>query len=212
MKRTYRLYKWLLKRHRTPLVPTARDIAGGKNEMPLTLHKYLYCTNEPLNNVDLNGLWTMHVTFGGMASYGASGVIQRGFAWDDDGNFGAIKVDGVGVGSPDVGAGFQFGWTSADTIYDLAGVGGAFGGSGRTPWGPSGGVEFIYGRNKKYWGLELTLSISAAMSEYHTHCTKTKIMTWNNGTDLSDEIIESATNAKTYGEARAMLMMMGIFE
>ncbi len=36
---------------------TARDLVDGKFEEPLTLHKYLYCENDPVNWIDLNGLW-----------------------------------------------------------------------------------------------------------------------------------------------------------
>jgi RHS repeat-associated protein len=36
---------------------TGRDPILGKFEEPLTLHKYLYCRNNPLNSTDLTGLW-----------------------------------------------------------------------------------------------------------------------------------------------------------
>ncbi|MHC4747867.1 MAG: RHS repeat domain-containing protein, partial [Planctomycetota bacterium] len=35
---------------------TSRDPISGKYESPLTLHKYLYCQNEPVNRIDLSGL------------------------------------------------------------------------------------------------------------------------------------------------------------
>jgi hypothetical protein len=34
---------------------TSRDPIVGNRQEPLTLHKYLYCANDPTNNVDLNG-------------------------------------------------------------------------------------------------------------------------------------------------------------
>jgi len=36
---------------------TARDLIDGKFEEPLTLHKYLYCINNPINRIDPEGLW-----------------------------------------------------------------------------------------------------------------------------------------------------------
>jgi RHS repeat-associated protein len=36
---------------------TARDPVFGEFEEPLTLHKYLYCSNEPVNRMDPRGLW-----------------------------------------------------------------------------------------------------------------------------------------------------------
>ena len=36
---------------------TGRDLIIGEFESPLTLHKYLYCQNDPINMFDLNGKW-----------------------------------------------------------------------------------------------------------------------------------------------------------
>jgi len=36
---------------------TSRDPIFGRFEEPLTLHKYLYCGNEPINRIDPWGLW-----------------------------------------------------------------------------------------------------------------------------------------------------------
>jgi len=36
---------------------TSRDIVDGKFDNPLSLHKYLYCQNEPVNRIDPTGLW-----------------------------------------------------------------------------------------------------------------------------------------------------------
>lgn len=36
---------------------TGRDLIIGEFERPLSLHKYLYCFNDPINFVDLNGRW-----------------------------------------------------------------------------------------------------------------------------------------------------------
>jgi RHS repeat-associated protein len=36
---------------------TARDSVFGSLEQPLTMHKYLYCRNEPVNRIDPEGLW-----------------------------------------------------------------------------------------------------------------------------------------------------------
>jgi len=49
---------------------TSYDPVMGKFEEPMSLHKYLYCFNDPINNYDLNGQWTMdiHREFGTMGS------------------------------------------------------------------------------------------------------------------------------------------------
>jgi len=41
---------------------TSRDPVTGKFEEPLTLHKYLYCTNDPINKLDPSGLEPILIT------------------------------------------------------------------------------------------------------------------------------------------------------
>jgi len=45
---------------------TGRDLIDGKFEEPLTLHKYLYCINDPVNKIDPTGKWwgETHQEFG----------------------------------------------------------------------------------------------------------------------------------------------------
>jgi RHS repeat-associated protein len=40
---------------------TGRDLIIGNFDDPMTLHKYLYCQNDPINNFDLNGRWAAPV-------------------------------------------------------------------------------------------------------------------------------------------------------
>lgn len=42
---------------------TARDLIFGEFEEPLTLHKYLYCRNDPINKIDWNGRAYVDVNF-----------------------------------------------------------------------------------------------------------------------------------------------------
>lgn len=45
---------------------TSRDPVDGKFEEPMSLHKYLYCQNDPINRTDPQGLWleSVHRQFG----------------------------------------------------------------------------------------------------------------------------------------------------
>ena len=56
---------------------TANDPVDGKFEEPLSLDKYLYCQNEPINRIDPSGLWweITHREFG-----------DYGFRRDENGN------------------------------------------------------------------------------------------------------------------------------
>jgi RHS repeat-associated protein len=44
---------------------TSRDIVTGQFDNPLSLHKYLYCQNEPINKIDPLGLLYMDINFTG---------------------------------------------------------------------------------------------------------------------------------------------------
>jgi len=52
---------WLRARQYSPYLYrfTARDPVFGKFQEPLSLHKYLYCQNDPVNKVDPTGEWAM---------------------------------------------------------------------------------------------------------------------------------------------------------
>jgi len=43
---------------------TARDPVFGQLQQPLTLHKYLYCGNDPMNRIDITGRWWVNNWFG----------------------------------------------------------------------------------------------------------------------------------------------------
>jgi RHS repeat-associated protein len=62
---------------------TSRDPVTGKFEEPLSLHKYLYCTNDPINFVDPQGLWEIetHRSFGRFG-YGPRNVVISGGSSD----------------------------------------------------------------------------------------------------------------------------------
>ena len=40
---------------------TSRDPVNGSHGEPMTLHKYLYCLNNPINRIDPMGLWYEHI-------------------------------------------------------------------------------------------------------------------------------------------------------
>ncbi|MHC4156102.1 MAG: RHS repeat-associated core domain-containing protein [Planctomycetota bacterium] len=54
---------------------TARDPVRGKFQEPLTLHRYLYCINDPINRIDPSGLTVLE------AIGTASGMIKQALGW-----------------------------------------------------------------------------------------------------------------------------------
>ena len=50
---------------------TSRDPVLGKFQEPLTLHTYLYCINDPVNSIDLNGRSRVFVAQATVAAHGA---------------------------------------------------------------------------------------------------------------------------------------------
>ncbi len=109
---------------------TGRDPILGKFEEPLTLHKYLYCRNNPILMVDPDGLFAMYLTGFLQAHCYWGKTIQRGLVIDDDWNVGIITTKSEGWGAPTAGFGINLGFSyDADTIYDLAGEGWSSGAS-----------------------------------------------------------------------------------
>jgi hypothetical protein len=60
---------------------TSRDPVRGKFTEPMSLHKYLYCWNEPINRVDLDGKSFVTIASGAAfgALYGGMGGLVGGF-------------------------------------------------------------------------------------------------------------------------------------
>lgn len=169
---------------------TARDPIDGQFKQPLTLHKYLYCINDPINGIDPKGRKTWHIMGSGMLSLAIwSGMYQRGVVWDGKGNIGWITTmndvrqdpegppgesRGWGFGVPAAGIGGSVGWTDADTIWDLRGPGMSVGGS--VGWFPNVGLDRIWGES--YRGWEVTVGAGAGAIpgfEAHGHWTWTTV-------------------------------------
>jgi RHS repeat-associated protein len=73
---------------------TTMDLVSGKYEEPITLHKYLYCRNEPINKMDPSGLWDPGY---GMGDRGWHGHNDFGYHRDD---FDYESLDDLGPTSP----------------------------------------------------------------------------------------------------------------
>lgn len=208
---------------------TSRDPVQGKFEEPLTLHKYLYCGNNPINCTDPRGLWTVHVMLSGMLSFGPSLMYQRGFVVDEYGNVGQTITSndphfiegigdwGLGLGTPAVSGGVAFGWTSADTILDLEGAGITIGGS-LTVIPPffGVGVDYLQGIQRSgeyYYGFEVVpqAGVSATgLWEVHGQATWTTVIpresNQQGGLDIMRESVENAIfDVQTVGQAYALL-------
>jgi len=53
---------------------TARDPVFGRLEEPLTLHRYLYCGNNPINYTDIDGEWAFSIGLSGSANFTLSDI------------------------------------------------------------------------------------------------------------------------------------------
>ena len=207
---------------------TSKDPISGQFEEPMSLHKYLYCLNNPINFTDPEGLWTIHVMLSGTFSFGPSLMYQRGIVIDDQGNWGEIITSddphpiegldgdwGLGLGIPTVSAGVAVGWTNADTIYDLPGAGITIGGSYN--WSIFGvGVDYIKGiqRNGEYYhGFEVVPEVGTPGWEVHGQATWTTVNPFESNLrnvlgidDIVQESVENSLfNAQTLGQSEALL-------
>jgi RHS repeat-associated protein len=216
---------------------TTRDPIFGKFEEPLSLHRYLYCLNDPTNCTDPQGLLTIHVMLSGMFSFGPSLMYQKGIVVDDEGNWGWITTSndphpiegfggrkwGLGYGLPSVSAGVAIGVTTADTIFDLEGPGISVGGSFNIFGLPfSLGVDYIQGIQRSgeyYYGAEIVPGISAGSFpfEAHGHATWTTVKEWDSnqqqGREIMQESLENAIfDVQTVGQGYFLLYAWGNLE
>ncbi len=192
----------------------SRDPVAGEMARPLTLHKYHYCNNDPVNWLDPAGLAAYYFTFSAMQSFGYNLCGQTGIAWDDQGNWGIIGIAAEGIGTPTASMGLSFGITNADTIMDLKGAGWSLGGgigSGLV----GGAVEYI--RGKGYHGIEFNIggSVSLPSVEFYAQRTQTYISLEHSETLGFEDIVgmgasEAFYQSDTHGEARFILKFMAM--
>ncbi len=60
---------------------TSRDLVMGKFEEPMTLHKYLYCGNNPINFIDPDGKWAASIGLSWSANFTWGGFKPIKNAW-----------------------------------------------------------------------------------------------------------------------------------
>ncbi|MBN1787343.1 MAG: RHS repeat-associated core domain-containing protein, partial [Sedimentisphaerales bacterium] len=155
---------------------TGWDLVLGDFERPLTLHKYSYCQNNPINLVDLNGLWAFYITGTFSMQFLRAGCWQAGIVIDGEGNVGLITIMSEDVGSPQLSCGISFGYSyNAETIYDLAGYGSEAAGGSL----PSLGFEKFW-NDDGVWGVEGTIGpVLLPIPEFHYY---TRVNTTVKGT------------------------------
>jgi len=119
----------------------------GLNGGDINLYRYVF--NNPINQRDPLGLWTMQIgfTFGGTAGV-AAGSLFGGVAIDSNGGAGLYYGYGAGLG---VGGGASLGasgaTSTANYITDLAGPFANVSGGGG--WGPDAQADAFYGSNSR---------------------------------------------------------------
>jgi RHS repeat-associated protein len=142
---------------------TARDPAWGEPQKSLTLHKYLYCLNDPLNNTDPNGEISLNVANGlkaatevyaaglGIAAYGAS-----------EQNFDLIEL-GAAIQQLSPLA-FAFGYASTGNIVQVTRWGGSF---KPGSYGVQGSANFFNYLKTMKWLPNQYASFSDAQTAYY---------------------------------------------
>jgi hypothetical protein len=128
---------------------------------------YAYVNNDPLNNTDPLGLYTLQLGIAGGGTILGFVVPQGGFgiAIDTHGNVGTYAYSGIGVGvGVEAGVGGSAQVSNAETIYDLSGPFANTSLHGGT--GVGGSVDFFTGSspNGQVTGGGITFGASAGAS------------------------------------------------
>ncbi len=147
-----------------------RDIYPGETSDPVTMNPYLYCGGDPVNYVDPSGMatWGISIILPSF-TFGAGGIGRSVtpfmFVWDDKGNIAMASSQGPATVFPyGASATRQYQHTSAESVYDLAGVCEIVGGSGGGQVGPvpmSAGIERMRCSQYEGWNDELGIGIGS---------------------------------------------------
>jgi RHS repeat-associated protein len=150
---------------------------------------YGYCVNDPVNRVDMWGLWTVNAGVSGSASgFGVGGTASGSVGRDGEGNWALQGTVGAG---PSAGYGASiagFGQaTNATHMDDLAGKGSQVGWNaaeipvGEFKFGPGLGVDKVTGND--YSGVEVAGNFGAG-ALFETHAYET--YTWSKDLPVPD--------------------------
>ncbi|CAK8716174.1 RHS repeat-associated core domain-containing protein [Candidatus Electrothrix laxa] len=127
---------WFGSRHYEPEtgVWMGQDSYRGGLDSPMSLHRYGYVLDNPVNHIDIWGFWTLQVGHGVSGGVGAGGTVDHGYAIgysDEKGfQFGQYGTAGAGAyGGVSMGYGPAITWSLNQDINRLAGPSVATGGS-----------------------------------------------------------------------------------
>jgi len=140
---------------------------------------YGYCVDDPVNRVDVWGLWTASGGFGvSGGAFGVGGTASTSVGRDGEGNWSWQGTVGAGPAAGYGVSGGLFGQaTNATRMDDLAGEGTQAGWStgdlpvGQFKWGPTIGVDTIMGNG--YEGGAVQIGAGAGTPETHAYETYT---------------------------------------
>ncbi|HRT59162.1 MAG TPA: RHS repeat-associated core domain-containing protein, partial [Candidatus Paceibacterota bacterium] len=118
---------------------------------------YTYALNDPINFVDINGLWTRGFGFTFSYGFGIGGSVSIGFYWGKDEQTGAksmglLVTPGLGAGfPPNIFVGGFYQKTNAKCVNQLKGLGYQMGAGGGE--GVGGGADLVGGSG--YQGFDV---------------------------------------------------------
>jgi len=163
-------------------------------KMPREFNLYAYVQNNPVSNLDVDGL----ITIGYDVDYtaGAGGAYRRGYTFvgDDKGNIGMVlHSGGGGYGGVGAGAEGNIQVTNAESIFQLAGGSlsvGATGGNLIT-----GNIEMLIGEGNGVKGVEVGFGIAIPMPacvELHSIYEDNEVIFSFNPVEFMKELFDDA--------------------
>lgn len=150
---------------------TGRDPINGNNQEPLTLHKYLYCLNDPINRIDPLGTFSFVDLLADVGEMGRE--LKEGVIALKSGQWAKDEITAMASAFNGMVQGYLNVWEGPDNVSD----------NYKFTVGFMGGVVEVQAGEKL--GPSAGAAISSAMiNSANSYMSRTDVLSWKNVGDI----------------------------